>query len=1241
MIRMNWHTMSPSSCRRVFWVWVSFFFFTSAFSQSPPEAFILDACSCRLSATGEEGNATAPQNGQFEETIRITSNENEAWMIVENTGFFGPDSPQPPQLPLNLNLPLALPEVAPGIYEQIGIHTDGQGYALTLTNGEDTLYLANMCTNPMIEFDQLATAYCMEDVEIPLSAATDSAEGTVLFNLYASDNQTLLQSDLFFFNPLQLGPGTYWLELVFDQTPDVSPCTDCQPGCIQSIRQSFVVSQEDGAMTCNESIQVALDQDCEEIIHADLLLEGSPGADALYEIHLFEGTLDIGNAVGPDQIDETLGFEVFNTCTGDLCWGSLTVVDQLAPVVLCAADTLEMNCLVPQDEIPLPEVIENCDNDLMPVLIQEQSEFFDCEIAGHLQERMVQSWGAVDLSGNEATPCHMVIEIVRPELTDVQFPGHVEAYSCENPKTHPDITGYPTVDGWELQPGPSNCNLEVNYSDVSFPDCGSSFKLLRTWTIIDDCLPSLAGINPLSQVQIIDILDQDPPLIDCPDTLYFYTTGTECEAEVNLPALTAIDNCGSVYFQMWTPNGFFSTNGGAVGAFPIGEHIVTYKALDDCGNSSLCEVVVWVRDGNPPVAICDELTVVSLDIGGLTEVEAMELDDGSYDDCTEITFEARRMNGFFEFAPTITFSCIDVFASPIPVQLRVTDADGNQNTCMVQVNVQDKLAPNLDCPPDIVLQCDEDYQDLSLSGNVAVEDPCLFSLVFDDVTDLNSCGVGTVVRTFTATDPSGNQSSCSQSITLEDETPFTEADIEWPFDFEASQCDSLLQLSPDSLPYSPVNYAFPEFLDNNCSLIGVNYEDQVFDVAEPACYKIVRTWRVIDWCVFDPQNDPGLGIWEHEQIIKVIDNSPPVVTCPFSRFVKILDPFCYDTVSIPLPQVVDCSPDLSFEISSELGEGVGPFPDVEVGEYDIHFSVSDHCGNTTECSYLLKIVDAKSPTPVCVDDLVVEIEPNGEATVDAAFFNAGSYDNCTADEDLLITYSFHPFDTTLWLNCQDVGIVPVQIWVTDEGGNQAFCQVDIYVQDNTGFCSLIEGASVAGAINTYTNEPLPMVEVEINGAAEAAVVTDSEGAFRFDSIPLGGDYTLAPFSALNPSEGVSTYDLALITRHILNIELLDTPYKIIAADANLSGTVTTSDIVLLQKLILQLETTFPHGQSWRFVDAAYQFPDPFMPFSPSFPEVININDLEEAVEYADFIGIKIGDVNGSATGGNAIEDVTE
>ena len=96
------------------------------------------------------------------------------------------------------------------------------------------------------------------------------------------------------------------------------------------------------------------------------------------------------------------------------------------------------------------------------------------------------------------------------------------------------------------------------------------------------------------------------------------------------------------------------------------------------------------------------------------------------------------------------------------------------------------------------------------------------------------------------------------------------------------------------------------------------------------------------------------------------------------------------------------------------------------------------------------------------------------------------------------------------------------------------------------------------------------------------------------------DYTLTPYRNDNPLNGVSTFDLVLISKHILGLDTLDSPYQLIAADANRSGTVTTFDIVQFRKVILGIQDTVPGNTSWRFVDADWVFPDPMAP--AGFPE---------------------------------------
>lgn len=134
-------------------------------------------------------------------------------------------------------------------------------------------------------------------------------------------------------------------------------------------------------------------------------------------------------------------------------------------------------------------------------------------------------------------------------------------------------------------------------------------------------------------------------------------------------------------------------------------------------------------------------------------------------------------------------------------------------------------------------------------------------------------------------------------------------------------------------------------------------------------------------------------------------------------------------------------------------------------------------------------------------------------------------------------------------------------------------------------------------------------------------------------------YTVTPTKDDNPMNGVSTFDLALISKHILGIEPFDSPYKIIAADFNKSNSVTIFDIVELRKLILGVYSDFPENTSWRFIDESFEFTDPATPFlDVPFPESVTLPVSASSPGEAGFIAIKTGDVNLSHIAGCAPTD---
>jgi hypothetical protein len=127
----------------------------------------------------------------------------------------------------------------------------------------------------------------------------------------------------------------------------------------------------------------------------------------------------------------------------------------------------------------------------------------------------------------------------------------------------------------------------------------------------------------------------------------------------------------------------------------------------------------------------------------------------------------------------------------------------------------------------------------------------------------------------------------------------------------------------------------------------------------------------------------------------------------------------------------------------------------------------------------------------------------------------------------------------------------------------------------------------------------------------------------------GTAYSVTPELNVDPLNGVSTYDLVLMSKHILNLQPFNSPYKWVAADINKSGSVTTFDMVELRKLILHINTGFTTNTSWRFIDKSFAFPTVGNPIAATFPEAKNFQTLA-ADEKADFIAVKIGDINGSA-----------
>ncbi|HRI58083.1 MAG TPA: hypothetical protein PK228_00080 [Saprospiraceae bacterium] len=175
----------------------------------------------------------------------------------------------------------------------------------------------------------------------------------------------------------------------------------------------------------------------------------------------------------------------------------------------------------------------------------------------------------------------------------------------------------------------------------------------------------------------------------------------------------------------------------------------------------------------------------------------------------------------------------------------------------------------------------------------------------------------------------------------------------------------------------------------------------------------------------------------------------------------------------------------------------------------------------------------------------------------------------------------------------------------------------VFVQQNS------TTVNVAGTVKTESGAGVSNVLVSTQ-------TTSGNGNFSISNVPGCQTYTLTPYRNDNPLNGVSTFDLVLISKHILGIEKLNSPHKIIAADANKSNSVTTFDIVTIRKLILGIDTAFAGNTSWRFTPSDFAFPNPANPFQSAFPETRSVQLQAAPASGLDFTAIKVGDVNVSA-----------
>ncbi len=494
---------------------------------------------------------------------------------------------------------------------------------------------------------------------------------------------------------------------------------------------------------------------------------------------------------------------------------------------------------------------------------------------------------------------------------------------------------------------------------------------------------------------------------------------------------------------------------------------------------------------------------------------------------------------------------------------------------------------------------------------------------------------------------------------------------------------------------------------SNCNFnVGVSVKDQVFHINNTGgCKKILRTWKLIWWCDYNPNwpgpsliDNPGStdigptvmgntdnhGYLQYTQIIKIIDNVPPVYTsCPSSTVL-----FCDYTNNDPAQYGANCEGPVNLQMKvtdacsksdllvtyrlyldldgngsmetflSSSAPGAWPIEKTILGDtvcarvvlpsgvglpygkHKIEWITNDRCGNEALCKYEFEVRDCKAPTVVCMNGLSINIMQTGMITLWDTDFLQYTYDNCTPAAQIKIairksgTGTGFPYGVhSVTFDCNEIGKQLVEIWAVDAYGNADYCETFVIVQDHLGACT--PPGPVSGSIVNDQQQPLAEAKILLKSNLDAVpvqslAVTDAQGNYTFASAPGTCNYSIIPTLDETPQKGVNTLDVLLTDQYISGQIALANPYRIVAADANHDGQLNALDLNAMNDLIVGTATAFPNNTAWRFVPSSFVFPDPAKPLSVLMPEKISTICPGSSGENQSFVAIKTGDVDGSA-----------
>ena len=307
----------------------------------------------------------------------------------------------------------------------------------------------------------------------------------------------------------------------------------------------------------------------------------------------------------------------------------------------------------------------------------------------------------------------------------------------------------------------------------------------------------------------------------------------------------------------------------------------------------------------------------------------------------------------------------------------VSDSCNNTTVAEQIITVEDNNPPTFTVPPNVTIACDQDEQDLNLTGGILdAMDECggPISISFSDSKQVGSCDQDTIItRGWEVVDRCGNPTIKFQTITKTD-------DIAPTFTVPA---DTLVDCSvAEDLDVT----GRPTEISDNCDADPMVTHSDVI-VLDPLCeskYTIRRTWSVTDQCGNTTSLDQEILV--EDLMAPVFDQSPQGITITCADDLDINNAFVNWYTSRANAIVSDNCSDTSNLVWNVYNAGTLDPPSLNgficpsnsdtVLLRSLYFVVEDECGNQVVDSAAFTVIDLFAPQIIdCQEDTTIGTSP--------------------------------------------------------------------------------------------------------------------------------------------------------------------------------------------------------------------------------------------------------------------------